>query len=71
MAVLILIYTSLILHFGSGPLWDSYIHSVHTDTCKKNWWTAIFHIQNYVYPTEMVRIRMYVSQTDWLLHIWR
>jgi hypothetical protein len=55
MAVLILVYTSLILHFGSGPMWDSYLHSTHVDICKRNWWTAIFHIQNYVHPREMVR----------------
>jgi len=44
MAVLILIHLSLILHFGSGPLWD--IHM--TSTCKENWWAAVLHIQNYV-----------------------
>ena len=52
MAALILIHLSLILHFGSGPLWDV----VMISTCKENWWATMLHIQNYVINfTEMVR----------------
>jgi hypothetical protein len=56
MAALIVVYVSLIVHFGSGPLWDTAIQEELTTHCKQNWWTAVLHIQNYVVPfKEMVR----------------
>jgi len=54
MAVLVLVDMGLIIHMASGPLWDIYIHSSLLVPCKRNWWTTIFHFQNYVHPTEMV-----------------
>ncbi|PNF44093.1 hypothetical protein B7P43_G16235 [Cryptotermes secundus] len=69
MAVLILVYTSLILHLGSGPMWDSYFHSTHVDICKRNWWTAIFHIQNYVHPTEMCIVETWYLSVDMQLYL--
>ncbi|PSN40343.1 hypothetical protein C0J52_17060 [Blattella germanica] len=52
LAVLILIHTGLIMHLASGPLWDIKMSWLPTN-CKKNWWSAIFHIQNYLHPDEM------------------
>jgi hypothetical protein len=54
MAAIILVRMSLILHFGSGPLWGKSVFL--TSHCKENWWATVLHIQNYVIPfMEMVR----------------
>lgn len=53
MAIVMLVHVGLIMHTESGPLWDRMLHEQAT-FCKRNWWTAILHIQNYVHNAEMV-----------------
>jgi hypothetical protein len=53
MAILVLVYTGLIMHMESGPFWDIFLQD-EARRCKKNWWTAILHLQNYIDPFEMV-----------------
>lgn len=69
LAVLVLVYTSLVLHFGSGPLWESHIQTDITSHCEKNWWTAILHIQNYVHPLEMCMGETWYLSVDMQLYL--
>lgn len=52
LAAAILMHSTLIRHFGSGPLWKA------TDPqpmCEKYWWTTLLYVQNYVNPVDPVR----------------
>ncbi|PNF44034.1 hypothetical protein B7P43_G16237 [Cryptotermes secundus] len=69
MAVLVLVYTSLILHFGSGPLWESHLRSDIVSHCEKNWWTALLHIQNYFHPRELCMGETWYLSVDMQLYI--
>ncbi|XP_021937403.1 O-acyltransferase like protein-like isoform X2 [Zootermopsis nevadensis] len=68
MAILILVYTGIILHMATGPLWDSFLQ-IEVAYCKNNWWTAILHLQNYINPSEMCISATWYLNVDMQLYL--
>lgn len=54
LAIVVLWYSTLIQHLGSGPLWNEML-SIVQKPCQEYWWATILHIQNYVHPFPLVR----------------
>lgn len=52
-AIVIGFYSTLFEKMGSGPMWDTWIHSSKVD-CRANWWTNLLYINNYVNVPNMV-----------------
>lgn len=51
----ILISTTILRFFGSGPFWPTMLHFFHGQ-CKRYWWSALLYIQNFVNQNEIVII---------------
>lgn len=62
LAVLILIYTNLLKHLGTGPMW-SYIQYNYVENCRKYWWSTLLYIQNYVNINNQVKRSFFVTTT--------
>ena len=54
LGLLILIQTSIVRQFGSGPLFDFAVTKKAIEPCVNHWWTTLLHIQNYFNPLRMV-----------------
>jgi len=54
LAFLILIVVSIYKMFGDGPYYEFSTRLGQIDNCKKYYWTALLHIQNYYNPMEAV-----------------
>ncbi|XP_065079673.1 nose resistant to fluoxetine protein 6-like [Ochlerotatus camptorhynchus] len=52
LAALILLSSTLMKYFGSGPMWDTSI-SMMENGCQQYWWSALLYVQNYVNPLKM------------------
>jgi peptidoglycan/LPS O-acetylase OafA/YrhL len=44
--LIMLVLSTIILHFGSGPTWN--FMERQADTCQENWWTNLLYINNFV-----------------------
>lgn len=55
LAIVVLIYATLIHRFGSGPLWHDMLDIVQKP-CQEYWWATLLHIQNYVHPFPLVSV---------------
>jgi hypothetical protein len=53
LAALLLFLITLMKHIVFAP--NSYLDDI-VPNCEKWWWTTLLHVQNYVNPTEIVRI---------------
>lgn len=51
LAMLILFFVTFPKFLGTGPFFNIESYTVQ---CKKYWWTALLHVQNYVNPNELV-----------------
>ncbi|XP_046487737.1 uncharacterized protein [Neodiprion pinetum] len=51
-AVLILLTAFCLRHVGSGPVWKHLI-GIMVDSCRENWWTNLFYLQNVINPQNM------------------
>ncbi|KAJ3658758.1 hypothetical protein Zmor_010479 [Zophobas morio] len=49
LAIVVLCYSTLVHHLGSGPLWRDML-DILQKPCQEYWWATILHIQNYVHP---------------------
>ncbi|XP_044271288.1 nose resistant to fluoxetine protein 6-like [Tribolium madens] len=49
LAIVVLIYATLIQFLGSGPLWYDTCMA-HLEPCKYYWWSTLLHIQSYTNP---------------------
>ncbi|KAJ3658525.1 hypothetical protein Zmor_010259 [Zophobas morio] len=49
LSVAVIVYSSFIQHFGSGPLWRETYLGMQLP-CRRFWWSALLHVQNYVNP---------------------
>ncbi|RZC35545.1 hypothetical protein BDFB_012601, partial [Asbolus verrucosus] len=49
LSVAVIVYSSFIQHFGSGPLWRKTYLSMQLP-CQYFWWSTLLHIQNYINP---------------------
>ncbi|KAJ8973299.1 hypothetical protein NQ317_002784 [Molorchus minor] len=52
MAVVIAFESTWLVHIGRGPLWKNLIAKEYL-SCRKNWWTNLLYINNYVNKKEM------------------
>lgn len=51
----IVIFALFLPYMGDGPLWKLIIYP-EAEYCRKNWWTNLLFINNYVNSEEMVII---------------
>ena len=54
LAIVVMINSTLLYRFGSGPLWDFMVSITETKYCAKYWWSTLLFIQNYVNTQENV-----------------
>ncbi|KAH0817641.1 hypothetical protein GEV33_005150 [Tenebrio molitor] len=50
LSVAVIVYSSFIQHFGSGPLWRETYLAMQLP-CQHFWWSTLLHIQNYINPS--------------------
>ncbi|CAH1370736.1 unnamed protein product, partial [Tenebrio molitor] len=50
LSVAVIVYSSFIQHFGSGPLWRETYLTMQLP-CQHFWWSTLLHIQNYINPS--------------------
>lgn len=50
----ILFSVTLLRFLGNGPLWPS-LMKFFGGQCERNWWSALFYVQNYYNPNDIVR----------------
>lgn len=55
---IILIFAFILPYMGDGPLWKLIVYP-EAEFCRKNWWTNLLFINNYVNSNEMVNIILY------------
>ncbi|KAJ6638309.1 Nose resistant to fluoxetine protein 6 [Pseudolycoriella hygida] len=61
LAVAVLLSSSLMRHFGSGPIWGA-TTTIFEKPCQTYWWSTLLYIQNYFNPSEMcVRHSWYLA----------
>ncbi|GLV35418.1 uncharacterized protein CBL_01432 [Carabus blaptoides fortunei] len=46
MAVVVLMYATILIRIGSGPIWPLVLNPMK-ENCQKYWWTSLLYIQNY------------------------
>ncbi|EFA01530.2 Nose resistant to fluoxetine protein 6-like Protein [Tribolium castaneum] len=49
LAVVVLCYSTLVHHLGSGPVWHEML-DILQKPCQEYWWATLLHVQNYVHP---------------------
>lgn len=54
LAIVVLIYATLVEYLGSGPLWKDTCLA-HLEPCRRYWWSTVLHVQSYVNPDSLVR----------------
>lgn len=64
--MVVLFHAFLFEHLGSGPVWTN-INNYLGDICRRNWWSTLLYVQNYVNPLEIVRFN---ANTDRTLTTW-
>lgn len=52
---MMLITANIVPHLGDGPLWPQKAWS-EAETCKKNWWTNLLFISNFIDAKHEVRL---------------
>ncbi|GLV32860.1 uncharacterized protein CBL_00433 [Carabus blaptoides fortunei] len=58
-----LIYATLTELIGSGPIWNSTVHSLK-DPCVEYWWSCLLHIQNYINPSKVCVLQTWYLTCD-------
>lgn len=51
---MILIFSSIYIYMGDGPLWHS-INAKKVEDCENSWWSGILYVQSFVDPNSNVR----------------
>lgn len=54
-AAMIAFETTWFVHMGRGPNWDFGVAEEYRN-CRKNWWTNLLYINNYIDNNNMVNI---------------
>ncbi|XP_028047408.1 nose resistant to fluoxetine protein 6 isoform X2 [Monomorium pharaonis] len=62
-AMMIGFYATLFYKFGTGPQWDSVI-GANKNYCRKNWWTNLLYVNNYVNVPDMCLSQSWYLSTD-------
>lgn len=53
LGITVLLSMSLLRFLGNGPIWPILFES-YGESCKRNWWTVLLYVQNYLNPTDIV-----------------
>ncbi|KAG8224977.1 hypothetical protein J437_LFUL003355 [Ladona fulva] len=66
--VVLAFYTTLLVQFGSGPLWE---HKVgrEAERCAENWWANVLYVNNYVNPEKLCMFQSWYITCDMHLFI--
>ncbi|KAL3288860.1 hypothetical protein HHI36_003307 [Cryptolaemus montrouzieri] len=68
LAFVLAIHSTLLVHAPKGPFWDHIIGEEYRK-CRKNFWTNLLYINNYVNPSEMCMQQTWYMATDTQLFI--
>lgn len=52
---MVFFHSTLLIYTQSGPMWK-HVAETERSFCRKNWWTNIFYLNNYVHVDDPVRI---------------
>ncbi|XP_071452933.1 nose resistant to fluoxetine protein 6-like [Hetaerina americana] len=66
--VVLAFYTTLLVKFGSGPLWQQKV-GLEAERCSESWWTNVLYINNYVTPEKMCMFQSWYITCDMHLFI--
>ncbi|XP_062544983.1 nose resistant to fluoxetine protein 6-like [Armigeres subalbatus] len=78
-AAMILFVVSFAKYMGEGVLWKVHMEGFK-ESCMTNWWAALLHVQNYVYPNSMcltwtwylsVDMQLYIIAPALIYPVWR
>ncbi|XP_024943408.1 nose resistant to fluoxetine protein 6 isoform X2 [Cephus cinctus] len=67
-AMVIGFYATLFYKLGSGPYWNKWIAAC-TEPCRKNWWTNLLYVNNYVIDGQMCLDQSWYLSVDMQL-VW-
>ncbi|XP_049865244.1 nose resistant to fluoxetine protein 6-like [Pectinophora gossypiella] len=65
----VLFSATLIRHWGSGPLWKSYINNKMSGDCRKYWWSHLIFINNYISDNKFCVVQNWQLAADVQLFI--
>lgn len=54
LATAVLLQASLLNRLGDGANWPH--QGINVEYCRRHWWAALLHIQNYYNSTQMVSV---------------
>ncbi|XP_073955792.1 nose resistant to fluoxetine protein 6-like [Choristoneura fumiferana] len=67
LAAVVLLQASIFNHVSDGPYWQNVASSVQN--CRKYWWAALLHVQNYVNPSRICLGQTWYLSVDVQLYI--
>ncbi|CAH0398541.1 unnamed protein product [Chilo suppressalis] len=67
LATVILLQASVFNYLSDGPFWMNV--GAATENCRKYWWSALLHVQNYVNPTRVCIPQTWYLSVDMQLYI--
>ncbi|XP_047533374.1 nose resistant to fluoxetine protein 6-like [Vanessa atalanta] len=67
LAAVILLQASLLHRVSDGPVWTDVGYS--TESCRRRWWSALLHVQNYVKPLNLCLQHTWYLSVDVQLYI--
>ncbi|XP_044740250.1 nose resistant to fluoxetine protein 6-like [Chrysoperla carnea] len=67
-AALIILYLTLYMKLGSGPIWETCNQRLQ-DNCKEFWWTSLLYIQNFVNADRVCADQSWYLFVDMQLYI--
>lgn len=65
--LIMLVLSTVILHFGSGPMWSMF--TVQSDNCAENWWANLLYINNFIDQSHMCMGESWYLACDFQLFI--
>ncbi|XP_046395726.1 nose resistant to fluoxetine protein 6-like [Ischnura elegans] len=66
--VVLAFYTTLLVQFGSGPLWQQKV-GLEAERCAESWWANVLYINNYVNPEKLCMFQSWYITCDMHLFI--
>ncbi|XP_060524969.1 nose resistant to fluoxetine protein 6-like isoform X2 [Cylas formicarius] len=67
-AVMAVIHSTWLIHLARGPFWDFFVGEEYRN-CRRNWWTNLLYINNYIYSDEMCMQQTWYIASDMQLFI--
>lgn len=54
------IYALMLIHLGSGPIWNKKI-GMESENCRESWWLNVLFVNNYINPEKQVNQVLIIS----------